>query len=504
MALLKLSTAYTRAFLLIDSADHITGKTGVTPTVTLSKAGGAFGAAGGTVTEIANGFYKIAYTTTDANTLGDLAVHVTGTGCDATDFIDQVVAVDLADAVRFGLSALPNAAAGANGGLPTGNASGQVAVASLANGAITAAAIAADAITAAKIADGAIDAATFAAGAIDNAAIATDAIGSAELAASAVTEIQAAIAAGAIASVTGNVGGNVVGSVGSVATGGIAAASFAAGAIDNAAIATDAIGSAELAASAVTEIQAGLSTLDASGVRGAVGLASANLDTQIAAVQADTDNIQTRLPPALVSGRMDSSVGAMATDTLTSAALAASAVTEIQTGLSTLDASGVRAAVGLASASLDTQLAALAGYIDTEVAAIKAKTDNLPVDPADASDITASFTSIAGTLTTIASYIDTEVAAIKAKTDNLPAAPAAVSDIPTAIQNADALLKRDFAAVTGEARRSVLNAGRKLLNKWTIVGTLWSILKEDDTTVAYTETLTTSAGANPVTGSDPT
>lgn len=40
-----------------------------------------------------------------------------------------------------------------------------------------------------------------------------------------------------------------------------------------------------------------------------------------------------------------------------------------------LDAAGVRDAVGLASANLDTQLAALAGYIDTEVAAIKAKTD---------------------------------------------------------------------------------------------------------------------------------
>lgn len=41
---------------------------------------------------------------------------------------------------------------------------------------------------------------------------------------------------------------------------------------------------------------------------------------------------------------------------------------------------------------------------------------------------------------TLATYVDTEVAAIKAKTDNLPASPAAVSDIPTANQNRDALL----------------------------------------------------------------
>lgn len=76
-------------------------------------------------------------------------------------------------------------------------------------------------------------------------------------------------------------------------------------------------------------------------------------------IQADLDDIQTRLPAALVSGRMDASVGAMAADTLTSTALAASAVTEIQTGLSTLDAAAVRAAIGLAAANLDTQLDAL-------------------------------------------------------------------------------------------------------------------------------------------------
>lgn len=60
-----------------------------------------------------------------------------------------------------------------------------------------------------------------------------------------------------------------------------------------------------------------------------------NVLAAIAAVQADTDNIQTRIPAALVSGRIDASVGAMATDVLTNTALAASAVTEIQAGLAT-------------------------------------------------------------------------------------------------------------------------------------------------------------------------
>lgn len=45
----------------------------------------------------------------------------------------------------------------------------------------------------------------------------------------------------------------------------------------------------------------------------------------------------------------------------------------------------------------------------------------------------------ASALSTVAGYIDTEVAAIKAKTDNLPASPAATSDIPTAATIADAV-----------------------------------------------------------------
>lgn len=100
MALLKQSTAYTRMLLMIDSTDHISAKTGLTVTVTLSKAGAAFGAAGGTVTEVANGWYKIVLTTTDTNTLGDLVFHCTSTGADATDFCDQV-GVRLVDDLAF-------------------------------------------------------------------------------------------------------------------------------------------------------------------------------------------------------------------------------------------------------------------------------------------------------------------------------------------------------------------------------------------------------------------
>ena len=64
---------------------------------------------------------------------------------------------------------------------------------------------------------------------------------------------------------------------------------------------------------------------------------------------------------------------------------------------------------------VDTEIATLL----TAAAAIQAKTDGLPSDPADASDVAAALASLASTLATMASYIDTEVAAIKAKTDSL-------------------------------------------------------------------------------------
>lgn len=128
MGMLKQSTERVRTFIMVDVADHLSPKTGITPTVNISKAGGSFAAAGGVVAEIANGWYKITLTTTDTNTLGDLAFHITGTGADPTQFRDEVVAVNFEDSVRLGLTALPNANAAASGGLATVDASNAVKV----------------------------------------------------------------------------------------------------------------------------------------------------------------------------------------------------------------------------------------------------------------------------------------------------------------------------------------------------------------------------------------
>lgn len=59
----------------------------------------------------------------------------------------------------------------------------------------------------------------------------------------------------------------------------------------------------------------------------------AAVKTETASIQTDTNDIQARLPAVLVGGRMDASVGAMAADTVTAAALAVDAGTELADAL---------------------------------------------------------------------------------------------------------------------------------------------------------------------------
>lgn len=96
MAQITQSTTYNRTFLMVQSSDHITGATGVTPTFMISKAGATMATANATIAEIASGWYRAALTVTDTNTLGDLACHITATSSDPTDFSDQIVAISYA------------------------------------------------------------------------------------------------------------------------------------------------------------------------------------------------------------------------------------------------------------------------------------------------------------------------------------------------------------------------------------------------------------------------
>ena len=108
----------------------------------------------------------------------------------------------------------------------------------------------------------------------------------------------------------------------------------------------------------------------------------------------------------------------------------------------------------------------------------------------------------AANLATVAGYLDTEIAAIKAKTDNLPAAPAAVGDIPTAVANADALLGRNISggSSTGRLVKEALHA---LRNKQAVAAGVLTVYGPDDSTVSWEAAVTQTAG-NPISAIDPT
>jgi hypothetical protein len=91
------SAAKPLLFFMRDSGDHISGKTGLSPTVTISKNGGGFSSPSGAVTEIANGWYKVAGNATDTSAEGPLVLHATGTGADPTDAVYNVVSFGTGD-----------------------------------------------------------------------------------------------------------------------------------------------------------------------------------------------------------------------------------------------------------------------------------------------------------------------------------------------------------------------------------------------------------------------
>jgi hypothetical protein len=100
--MIKQSTARNLMVFLTDSTDHVTGLTGATLTITLSKDGAAFASITPTVTERGDGWYSLAMTTSHTDTLGDLVLHITAASADPIDLREQVFAALPGDAVTVG------------------------------------------------------------------------------------------------------------------------------------------------------------------------------------------------------------------------------------------------------------------------------------------------------------------------------------------------------------------------------------------------------------------
>jgi hypothetical protein len=179
------------------------------------------------------------------------------------------------------------------------------------------------------------------------------------------------------------------------------------------------------------------------------------------------------LSPGTGTGQINLSSGAVPVTGDLSTTMKASVNTECDTALA--DVGVTTTVTGRIDATVSTRASqtsvdTIVSAVDTEVAAIKAKTDQLVFTVANHVDATASVSLSAGDLNSIA----------------------------------DAILKRDMSAISGEASRSLLNAIRFLRNKWNLSSGTLTVTKEDDSTSAWTAAVTTDAAAEPVTGSDPT
>lgn len=265
----------------LDSTDGVTPKTGLTitqPDIRLKKNGGAWAQknAAQTLSHEENGWYEVTLDATDTNTLGVLMLAVAEAGALQVWHEFMVVPANVwdswfgSDLQQVDVAQFGNANGTFASGRPEVNTT-HAAGTAWGSGAITAAAIATDAITAAKIA--------------------ANAIGSSEIADGAITA--AKIAANAITAAK-------------IADGAIDAATFASGALDGVwSTATRVLTAGTNIVLAKGTGVTGFNDLDAAGVRSAVGLASADLDTQLGAI-------------ASAIGTIDGVVDAILVDTGTS------------------------------------------------------------------------------------------------------------------------------------------------------------------------------------------
>lgn len=135
----------------------------------------------------------------------------------------------------------------------------------------------------------------------------------------------------------------------------------------------------------------------------------AAVDTEVATIVAGVANLQGRIPTALVSGRMDASVGAMAaavvtagviaTDAIGAAELAADAVTEIQSGIAAAVAALVHAELS-ADPGATPALGAILQYLYQEVRNAVASSDTEKTISKDSGAIIAT-----GTITVVADVV---------------------------------------------------------------------------------------------------
>lgn len=419
---LKQSTAINVLVLMVSSTDHIAGATGLTLVIQAGKAGAALATITPTVTERSAGYYQLALTTGHTDTLGQLVLSITATGADPAGITYQVATNLPGEAVTLAGTQTFN-----NTGSWTGNIIGTLST---------------------------------------------------------------------LTTYTGNTPqtGDAYARLGAPS-----------GASIDADILTR-LSTAGYTAPDNTGIANIYSRLGAPvGASHSADIAAVKADT--AATLSDTNlwdtsaEARTLLFGSDTPGATESTLTAMkgatfngATDSLEAIRDRGDAAWLTATGFSTLDAAGVRSAVGLASANLDAQLSGIVAGAGPSAAAIRAEMDSnstrLAHLDADISSRLSSGT-IAADIATIIAYIDTEIAAIKAKTDGLNFTG---SDVKATLDG-EALTAAQMPAIDGLTWSSAMEITLAVLSgQATRTGNIISYKKRDGTTSKISITFT-STGA---------
>lgn len=221
-----------------------------------------------------------------------------------------------------------------------------------------------------------------------------------------------------------------------------------------------------------------------------VGLTGTTIKTATD-VETDTADIQSRIPAALVGGRMDASVGAMANNVMTAAAAAADLTTELQNGLAT--------AAALADVQTDTN------DIQARLpAALTADAKRIRLDVAVGGTLQTAG-DLAAMVETIDNLLDTEIAAILGDTGtDIPAQIAALNNLSAAQVNAEVVdaLNVDTYAQPGQGAPAATTTIRLMLaylykwarNKRDNNGSVTQFYNDDAATVDHKQTTAESGG----------
>jgi len=466
------------------------GATGSATALTLATqtVGGAHSDGGFVEISSANmpGVYRLDLSDTIVDTAGSVSLMLKGAADMAPVTIElQVVAVNLEDAVRFGLTALPNAAADAAGGLPISDAGGLDLDALRSD-------VAAVLVDTSTTLDGKIDAIDGIVDAIllDTAEIGAAGAGLTVLATAANLATVAGYLDTEIAAILEDTGTTIPATLAGLAT--QASVDVIDGIVDSILVDTgtdipnlittvdtvvDAIKvkTDQLTFTVANQVDSnalsGGGGLDAAGIRSAVGLASANLDTQLSTIdtvadriEVDTQDIQSRLPAALVGGRIDANTGAISADSTAAdnleamldgtggVVLSLSQLAIVATDGNPnvlLGGSGAGNGFGFSRSGAGNAFdSEFIGQISSAVAA-----ELVTYDAATGAEIT-----------TVTNYLDTEIATILEDTGTTIPAQIAALTIPSAATIADAVWDEATsghvtAGTTGAAIVAAGNAG---------------------------------------------